>query len=100
MMFSVHTSEYQGNKMLNICDDKLLGRYIGNEKDGPIMHISKGYYGGHMVSREEASKLLSESSIINMVGKDTISLAVELGIGSEKGARIISGVPFLLVFQM
>lgn len=99
-MFSIHISEYQGNKMLNICDDNLLGCRIGDEKNGPVMHISKGYYGGQTVSREEASKLLAESSIINMVGRDTVSLAVELGIGSEKGARVISGVPFLLVFQM
>jgi len=33
-----------------------------------------------------------------MVGKDIISLSVELGIGSEKGVKKVDGVPFLIIF--
>lgn len=97
MQFSVKISEYQKNKMLNICDFELLGKeIIQNEL---TMNISKNYYGGQVVDKTEAENLLKSSSIINMVGKDTISLSIELGIGTEKGVRIISGVPFLIVFQ-
>jgi hypothetical protein len=35
-----------------------------------------------------------------MVGNKTISLSIELGIGSENGVKIISGVPFLIIFNM
>ena len=35
-----------------------------------------------------------------MVGKKTISLAISLGIGSEKSIRLIEDIPFLLVFKM
>jgi hypothetical protein len=35
-----------------------------------------------------------------MVGKETISLSRELGIGSETGIKTISGVPFLIVFKI
>lgn len=97
MQFSVKISEYQKNKMLNICDFELLGKeIIQNEL---TMNISKNYYGGQVVDKTEAENLLKNSSIINMVGKDTISLSIELGIGTEKGVRIISGIPFLIVFQ-
>jgi hypothetical protein len=34
-----------------------------------------------------------------MVGKETIALSVELGIGSSKGVKEIDGIPFLLVFK-
>lgn len=98
MQFSVKVTEYQKNKMLNICDFELLGKdIIQNEL---TMNISKSYYGGQVVNKDEAENLLKTSSIINMVGKDTVSLSIELGIGSEKGVKIISGVPFLIVFQM
>ena len=97
-MFSVRVSDYQGSTMLNICDDELLDRSIG--EDGHVMHISRGYYGGEIVSREKASELLWKSSVINMVGKETVSLATEIGVGSKDGARMISGVPFMLVFKM
>ena len=84
--------------MLNICDLDLLGRRL--KGDTAEMHISEAYYGGSVVSRDEAARMLEESGIINMVGHNTVSLAVELGIGSENGARMISGVPFLIVFKM
>jgi len=98
MQFSVKVTEYQKNKMLNICDSELLGKDI--IQDELTMNISRNYYGGKIVNIDEAKNLLKTSSIINMVGNDTVSLAIELGIGSENGVKTISGVPFLIVFQM
>jgi hypothetical protein len=34
------------------------------------------------------------------VGNETISMSIELGIGSENAIKKISGVPFLIVFKM
>ena len=55
---------------------------------------------GKVVGEREAASLLKHSSIINMVGKKTVSLSIGLGIGSENGIKTISGIPFLLVFKM
>jgi hypothetical protein len=98
MQFSVRVTDYQKNTMLNICDAELLGKKI--VQDDLNMNISKSYYGEKLVEKEEAKILLKKSSIINMVGKETISLSVELGIGSENGIKSISGIPFLIVFKM
>ncbi len=98
MQFSVKVSNYQKNSTLNICDIKLLGKKI--IQDELNMHISESYYGEKLVEKEEAKSLLKNSSIINMVGQDTISLSIELGIGSENGIKTISGVPFLIVFKI
>lgn len=84
--------------MLNICDADLLGKKI-TEKELEV-HISKSYYGEKIIEKEEAKTLLKTSSIINMVGKETISLSTSLGIGSEDGVKEIDGVPFLIVFKM
>lgn len=84
--------------MLNICDADLLGKKI-TEKELEV-HISKSYYGEKIIEKEEAKTLLKTSSIINMVGKETISLSTSLGIGSEDGVKEINGVPFLIVFKM
>ncbi|WP_316504409.1 DUF424 domain-containing protein [Nitrosopumilus sp.] len=98
MQFSVKVTDYQKNIMLNICDVGLLGKKI--IQDDLNMNISKNYYGEKLVDKEEAILLLKNSSIINMVGQQTISLSLELGIGSENGIKSISGVPFLIVFKM
>ena len=98
MQFSVKVSNYQKNSTLNICDAELLGKNI--VQDELKMQISESYYGEKLVEREEAKSLLKNSSIINMVGKETVSLSIELGIGSETGIKTISGIPFLLIFKI
>ena len=98
MQFSVRITEYQKKIMLNICDADLLGKKIIQAE--LTIHISQSYYGERFVEREEAESLLKNSSIINMAGKETVSLSIELGIGSESGIKIISDVPFLIIFNM
>jgi hypothetical protein len=84
--------------MLNICDAELLGKKI---VEGELtMHISEGYYGERFVEKEEAESLLKNSSIINMAGKETISLSLKLGIGSENAVKTVSDIPFLIIFNM
>jgi hypothetical protein len=84
--------------MLNICDADLLGKNI---TQGELtVNISKSYYGEKIVEKKEATQLLKNSSIINMVGKNTLSVSLGLGIGSEKGIKTIGGIPFLIVFKM
>ncbi len=98
MSFSVKVSDYQSHVMLNICDTELLGKTI--VQDDLNMNIDKLYYGDRLVEEEEAKNLLESSSIINMVGRKTVTLSIGLGIGSESGVKTISGIPFLLVFKM
>ena len=98
MQYSVKISDYQKNTMLNICDAELLGKKI--VQDDLTVNISESYYGDRFVDQKEAESLLQSASIINMVGKETVSLSVKLGVGSETGIKIISGIPFLIVFNM
>ena len=97
MQFSVKVSDYQKNIMINMCDAELMGK---NVIDGELeIHINENYYGKQLVDRSEAISLLKSASIMNLVGKETISLATDLGIGSESGIKIISDIPFLIIFN-
>jgi len=97
MQFSVRISDYQKNTMLNMCDIELIGKDI---VDGELkIHISESYYGTQIIDKDEAVSLLKSASILNLVGKETISLATELGIGSKDGVKIISDIPFLIIFN-
>ena|SRR5579872_2192852 len=97
MAFAIRTIIYQQKKMLNICDANLVGRTI--KKSDLTLNISRSYFAERVVEKEEAEELLKTCSIINMVGKETISLSVKIGIGSSKGIKEIEGIPFLLVFK-
>ena len=97
MSFAVKTITYQQNLMLNICDADLVGRTI--TKEDFSLNISKSYFANRFVEKPEAEELLKKYTIINMVGKETISLSINLGIGSLKGIKEIEGIPFLLIFK-
>ncbi len=98
MQFSVKVTDYKKNLMLNICDIDLLGKNIVQDKLN--MNISKSYYGEKIIEHEEAKHLLKNASIINMAGKSTVSLSLDLGVGTENGVKTIGGVPFLIVFKI
>ena len=97
MAFAVRIVNYQRNKMLNICDSNLVGRTL--VKEDLTINITQSYFAERIVDEKEAEQLLRNSSIINMVGEETINLSVKIGVGSQKGVKKIEGVPFLLVFK-
>jgi len=97
MQFSVRISDYQKNTMLNMCDAELIGKEV---VDGELkININESYYGTQIIDKDEAISLLKSASILNLVGKETISLATEFGIGSKDGVKIISDIPFLIIFN-
>nr|AIF09980.1 hypothetical protein [uncultured marine thaumarchaeote KM3_42_C02] len=97
-MFSTRVISHNNTRLLNICDSNLLGKTIISEKLS--IKISESYYGKKLVKKAEAGDLLKKYDNINMVGKEIISLSVDLGIGSENGVKKIDGIPFLIVFKM
>ena len=97
-MFSARLINHSNTSMLNICDTDLVGKTIN--RDNFSLKISEEYYADKVVEKEEAMDLLKKSDNINMVGKEIISLSVDMGIGSQDGVKEIDGVPFLIVFKM
>jgi hypothetical protein len=97
-MFFARLVNHNDTSMLNICDAELLGRTLS--KGNLTLKITDNYYAEKTVEKEEAKNLLRSSNSINMVGKEIISLCVNMGIGSQEGVKEIDGIPFLIVFKM
>jgi len=97
-MFSARLINHNDTSMLNISDAELLGRTLS--KGNFTLKITENYYAEKTVGKEEAKDLLRSSNSINMVGKEIVSLSVNMGIGSEDGIKEIDGIPFLIVFKM
>ena len=98
MLYSVKIVSRNGNTMLNMCDSELLGKTISDGK--LVIKISKNYYHDQFVEQEEAKDLLKKSNNINLVGNETISLSLELGIGTEQAVKLIDKIPFLIIIKM
>ena len=98
MLFASKSIVSSGNNILNICDPDLLDKIIKDEKTE--IKINSKYYNENTIDEVEAERLLQQCTSANMVGENTISLSLKLGIGSKNGIRRIDGVPFLIIFKM
>ena len=95
--YALRKIKYQETQMINICDLNLIGKEI-NQGDFNIS-ISKDYFYSEEITKEDAIKVLESSSIINLVGKDIVELALSLNLAKRNSVKIIENVPFLMIFK-
>lgn len=89
----------RGNDLLiGACDEKLLGKKF---EDGKFqIDVKKDFYDGERVSNNVLKKYLEDATIANLVGKETIKCAVELGIIDPSCIIRIKGVPHAQMVRM
>jgi hypothetical protein len=89
----------QGNDLLiGACDEKLLGKKF---EDGKFqIDVSKEFYGGKRISPEVLKKYLQDATIANLVGKETIKCAIDLGLIDPECIIKINGVPHAQMVRM
>jgi len=84
-MFSARLINHSDTLMLNICDADLLGRTL--KRDNFTLKISEKCYAEKVVDKEEAKDLLRRSNNINMVGKEIISLSVNMELDHKRESK-------------
>lgn len=89
--------DWQGMKLVNICDKDLIGKTIKDEK--VEMHISPSYFEGELVNVDEALFLIESSSVANLVGKKIVIEVVKAEMASKHAVKKIGSTPFLMIFK-
>ena len=95
--YALRKIKYQETQMINICDLELIGKEI-NQGDFNIS-ISKDYFYSEEITKDDAIKILKSSSIINLVGKDIVDLALSLNLAKINSVKTIDNIPFLMIFK-
>ena len=68
--------------LVAVCDDDVLGETF---EDGRIsLHVSEEFYGGEEVDEQAIADSLARASVANLVGEQTVALAVEEGFVDEE----------------
>ncbi len=77
--------------LVAICDKNLLGKTFENER--LRLEVKKEFYGGEVINKNKACELLSIATIANLVGKEIVSLAIELKIIEKENVIEIKNIP-------
>ena len=96
--YALRKIRYQETQIANICDLNLIGKEI-NQGDFTI-NISKDYFYSEEITNDDAIKILNSSSIINLVGKNIVDLALSLNLAKKNSVKTIEDVPFLMIFKL
>ena len=74
-----------------ICDKNLIGKTLS---EGEVeIKISEYFYKGEEKTAEEVCEIMKANDNLNIVGKESIGLAVKLGIIKKDNVMVIQGVP-------
>ena len=97
LSYVVRIIPYMNLKMVNICDEEVLGRVL---KEGELqVSISREYFMGFKAEEETALKLVKEADIINLVGNRIVDLVLKEGMAHPDAVRKIQGVSFLMIYR-
>jgi len=82
-----------------ICDLDLIGKVF--EQGKFQLDVKESFYKGKQVSEKELLDIINhlsrEDATFNIVGKNSVHVALKAGIILEKGIKKIQGIPFALV---
>jgi hypothetical protein len=86
------------NVLLAICDAEILGRTL---REGKIVFcVKEEFYRGAKVDVEEAVEMISNSTIVNMVGRNVVRKAIERGYVHPEAVLKIEGIPHAQIVKM
>jgi hypothetical protein len=95
--YIARTIDWQGMKLVNICDEELLGTVV--EGENLNMKISREYFGGQKVSREHAIALIKSATIINLAGSRIVEQVINEKLAASKAVKRVGSVSFLMIYK-
>jgi hypothetical protein len=97
-MISVKIYKQGDDLVIGACDEHLLGKKF---RDGKLqIDVARHFYDGERVDVKTLKKFLLDATIANLVGKQTVKCALDLGLVDPAYVLKIKGVPHAQIVTM
>jgi hypothetical protein len=97
MFLKVHCSPGTGD-IVAVCDRELLNTTISNGELS--VQITEGFYGNTPATEEMVRTTLKKAGNINLMGKRSVSIAIEMGLVTPSGCIMIGDIPHAQVYSL
>ena len=82
-----------------ICDSNLLGKRF--EEGQFQLDIREGFYKGEEMNDKQTKQIMlkmsREDATFNIVGEESVAIAISAGLIQKEGIKKIQGIPFAMV---
>lgn len=96
MLIKIHSSY---RSIIAICDSDLIGKTF--EENNKSIFVNPNFYQGEEKTEKEVLEIIelgsSEDYTFNIVGKESVALALKSGLVKPEGIIKIQGIPIALV---
>ncbi len=96
MLVKIHNSY---RDVVAVCDSNLIGKRL--EEGKFQLNIKEDFYKGDEKTIDEVKDIIinfqEKDATFNIVGKNSVALAIEAGLISKESVKEIGGVPFVIV---
>ena len=93
MFVKIHRNERE--VILAACDEDLIGRTFREE--GKRLDVNELFYKGEAIGRDGLGERMKSGTIMNLVGEETVAIAIEEGFASEDSVIEIDGIKHVQV---
>lgn len=84
--------------ILAVCDEELIGKTF---EEGELhLEVNENFYKGEKKTKDEVIKLMKNIKYVNVVGKESVAVAIEAKLINKKNVLIINGVPHAQSFVL
>ena len=98
MMISIKAFKQGDDLVIGACDKNLLGKKF---TDGKFqIDVSNNFYKGDLIDKKTLEKYLLDATIANLVGKETVKCAINMGLIHPDCILKIKGIPHAQMVRM
>ena len=97
MFLKVHSSPGAGD-IVAVCDRELLNTTISNGELS--VQITEWFYGNCPASEDMVRAALKKAGNINLMGKRSVSIAIDMGLITQSGCIMIGEIPHAQVYSL
>ncbi len=83
--------------VLAVCDGDLVGKKF--EEGNRVLDLTGGFYKGDEKSEEDVINLLKKAYIANLVGENSVKLAIKAGFVNKDSVIEVKGIPHAQVLM-
>ncbi|MEM4261370.1 MAG: DUF424 family protein [Candidatus Diapherotrites archaeon] len=88
----------QNNIVLACCDNELLGKSF--RERGVEIKVSESFYGNVEISKDEALRMLKEANSVNLLGNESVKLAIDEKIVSKSEVVKVAGLEHVVIIKV
>lgn len=97
-MISIKIYKQGSDMLIGACDEKLIGKTF--EEGKFHLEVNKAFYDGQRINIDSLKKYLKDATIANLVGKETIKCAIDMGLIDKESIIKIKGIPHAQMVRM